>query len=163
MVQDRDKRRQHVGSRAHSAAAPALFSVGYEGRGVDELVTLLLDHGVTVLLDVRLNAISRKPGFSKRRLEAALAEAGIAYRHARALGNPKDNREPFHSGDARRGLRVFRTVLASDDAGLELGRLAELLGSERVVVFCFERDHDRCHRQVIVDRAAVGLPVVRLD
>jgi uncharacterized protein (DUF488 family) len=146
-----------------SAAAPALFSVGYEGRDLDEFVRLLRAHGVTVLLDVRLNAISRKPGFSKSRLTAALADAGIGYRHARALGNPKDNREPFHSPDRRPGLRVFRALLASDDAGLELGRLAELLGTERVAVFCFERDHNRCHRQVIVDHAGAGLPVVRLD
>ncbi len=148
---------------AAGAASPALFSVGYEGRDIDEFVALMREREVTVLVDVRLNAISRKPGFSKRRLQAALAGAGISYRHARALGNPKDNREPFHSGDPHRGARAFRTVLASDDAGLELGHLGKLLGTERVAVFCFERDHDRCHRQVIVERAAVGLPVVRLD
>lgn len=136
---------------ARAARAPALFSVGYEGRSVDELVTLLRDHRVTVLLDVRLNAISRKPGFSKHRLRTTLAAAGIEYRHARALGNPKHNREPFHTGDTARGARVFRALLASDEAGLELGHLAELLASERVAVFCFERDHDRCHRQVILD------------
>ncbi|MDQ3504076.1 MAG: DUF488 domain-containing protein [Actinomycetota bacterium] len=56
-----------------------------------------------MLLDVRLNAISRKPGFSKKRLTAALAAVGIGYRHARALGNPRDNREPFHSADPRPG------------------------------------------------------------
>jgi uncharacterized protein (DUF488 family) len=150
-------------AEATDAAAPALFSVGYEGRDLDAFVGLLQDNGVTVLLDVRLNAISRKPGFSKTRLTASLADAGIAYRHARALGNPKDNREPFHSADPQRGVRAFRALLASDDAGLELGRLAELLGSERVAVFCFERDHDRCHRQVIVDRVGAGRPVVVLD
>lgn len=149
-------------AEAVHVASPALFSVGYEGRDLDGFVGLLRENGVTVLLDVRLNAISRKPGFSKTRLLAALAEAGIGYRHARALGNPKDNREPFHSADPRSGVRVFRALLASDGAGLELGHLAELLGTERVAVFCFERDHDRCHRQVIVDRAGAGLPVVRL-
>lgn len=153
----------NVAQQPHSGPAPALFSVGYEGRDLDGFVELLRENGVTVLLDVRLNAISRKPGFSKTRLTAALADAGIGYRHARALGNPKDNREPFHSADPRPGLLVFRALLASDDAGMELGHLAELLGSERVAVFCFERDHDRCHRQVIVDRAAAGVPIVRLD
>lgn len=150
-------------SEATDSAAPVLFSVGYEGRDLDAFVGLLQDNGVTVLLDVRLNAISRKPGFSKTRLTAALTDAGIAYRHARALGNPKDNREPFHSADPQSGVRAFRTLLASDDAGLELGRLAELLGSERVAVFCFERDHNRCHRQVILERVGAGRPVVRLD
>ena len=42
------------------------------------------------------------------------------------------------------------------------GRFVEL-PRERVAVFCFERDHDRCHRQVIVDRIGAGQPVVRLD
>ena len=145
---------------------PALFSVGYEGRSIEELVALLLANKVSVLADVRLNAISRKPGFSKKRLAEALAVAGIAYWHARALGNPKENRDPFHNGDVRGGLRVFRAVLSSDDAGLELGHLAELLSTERVAVLCFERDHDRCHRQVITDRASGDmeqLPVVLLD
>jgi uncharacterized protein (DUF488 family) len=140
-----------MASAAPASRAPALFSVGYEGRNLDELVTLLREHRVTVLLDVRLNAVSRKPGFSKQRLRTALEEAGIEYRHARALGNPKDNREPFHTGDTARGVRTFRALLSSDEAGLELGYLAELLVSERVAVFCFERDHDRCHRQVILD------------
>lgn len=149
---------------AHAAhgGGPALFSVGYEGRDQSELVTLLQDNDVTIVLDVRLNAISRKPGFSKTRLSAALAAEGIAYRHARALGNPKNNREAFHAGDLSRGRRVFRALLASDDAGFELGNLAHLLGTERVAVFCFERDHDRCHRQVIVDRVTGSVPVVRL-
>ncbi len=141
---------------------PALFSVGYEGRDLEGLVGMLSANGVSVLVDVRLNAISRKPGFSKRRLQAALADAGIGYVHSRALGNPRDNRQPFHSGDMKQGLRVFRQVLGSDDAGAELGRLAGLLGQERVAVLCFERDHDRCHRQAIVDTAPAGVPVVRL-
>jgi uncharacterized protein (DUF488 family) len=49
------------------ARAPALFSVGYEGRDPSDFVELLQKNGVTVLLDVRLDAISRKPGFSKKR------------------------------------------------------------------------------------------------
>ncbi|MDQ1711279.1 MAG: hypothetical protein QOE45_729 [Frankiaceae bacterium] len=143
-----------MGPAAGTSGTPALFGVGYEGRDLDELVALLRANHVTVLLDVRLNAVSRKPGFSKQRLRAALEGAGIQYRHARALGNPKDNREPFHTGDTARGARTFRALLASDEAGLELGQLAELLASERVAVFCFERDHDRCHRQVIFDAIA---------
>jgi uncharacterized protein (DUF488 family) len=147
-----------MASAARASSPAALFSIGYEGRNLGELVALLREHRVTVLLDVRLNAVSRKPGFSKQRLRTALEEAGIKYRHARALGNPKDNREPFHTGDTARGARRFRALLASDEAGLELGHLAELLASERVAVFCFERDHDRCHRQVILDALPAPQP-----
>lgn len=145
---------------------PAVFSVGYEGRQIEGLVELLSVHGITVLVDVRLNPISRKPGFSKTRLRDALSAAGIEYRHARALGNPKDNREPFRSGDTDRGLAVFRRLLSSRHAEDELEHLTELLVHERVALLCFERAHDRCHRQAVVDVMTSRhdhVQVVRLD
>lgn len=70
------------------AGALALFSVATRAGTCPTFVELLQKNGVTVLLDVRLNAISRKPGFSTKRLTAALNAVGIGYRHARALGNP---------------------------------------------------------------------------
>ena len=80
-----------------------LVSVGYEGRSVDELIAVLRRYDVSLLVDVRLNAISRRPGFSKRALAEALHAAGIEYRHAPELGNPKENRAAFRAGhpDAR--------------------------------------------------------------
>lgn len=151
---------------AGAGLGPALLSVGYEGRDVEELVTLLVEEQVTVLLDVRLNAISRKRGFSKTRLGEALADAGITYRHSRSLGNPQDNREPFRAGDTSRGLAGFRGVLTSEDAVEEIDRLVGLLAERRVAVLCFEREHARCHRQAVVDAAAGrhdDLPVRILD
>ena len=54
---------------AHKLTRPStIVSVGYEGRSVDELVDALVDAGVSVLVDVRENAISRKRGLSKRAL-----------------------------------------------------------------------------------------------
>ena len=67
-----------------------IVSVGYQGRSVGELIDVLRQGGVEVLVDVRLNPISRKPGFSKNPLSQALAEAGIGYRHERELGNPRE-------------------------------------------------------------------------
>ena len=80
-----------------------IVSIGYERRSVEDLIRLLTRNQVDVLVDVRLNAISRKKGFSKSSLSQALREAGIEYRHKRQLGNPKDNRDPF-----RRRLKSAR-------------------------------------------------------
>lgn len=146
-------------------AAPALLSVGYEGSSIDAFVEKLQAAQVTVLVDVRFTPLSRKAGFSKTRLREALEAAGITYRHARALGNPKSNREPFWSGDVAQGRETFRAMLATDDAGLELGQLAELLQAERVAVMCFEADHDRCHRHVVVAETLnrIQVPVAHLS
>lgn len=75
-----------------SMSTSSLLSVGYEGRDVEELIAELTSSDVSVLIDVRLTPLSRKPGMSKRKLAARLETEGISYVHAKALGNPKDNR-----------------------------------------------------------------------
>lgn len=62
----------------HLPVAGRIYSVGYEGMTLDGLIDRLTDARVCVLVDVRLNPISRKPGFSRVRLAKALEEAGVA-------------------------------------------------------------------------------------
>ncbi|GAA2509076.1 hypothetical protein GCM10023100_36030 [Actinocorallia cavernae] len=140
---------------------PGLWSAGYEGRDIDSFVASLVDCRIGVVADVRLTPISRKKGFSKTRLGGALAEAGIEYTHLRALGNPKDNREPFWDGRVEVGRARFRSLLRSEEAQADLGRLAERARASRVAVLCFEKDESRCHRQVVLEtvRSRIQVPV----
>jgi transcriptional regulator with XRE-family HTH domain len=149
---------------ARRAPVTGLVSVGYEGRTLEQFVCQLLDADVAAVTDVRLTPLSRKPGFSKTRLGQALAEAGIGYRHAKALGNPKINREPFRAGRLAEAREGFRAVLTAPEAQSELGELAHAAGRERVAVLCFERDEQRCHRQVVLAavRDRTGLPITAL-
>jgi len=62
-----------------------LFTVGYEGRSIDELVDALRAAGVERLVDVRELPLSRRKGFSKTALGDTLRDAGIEYIHVRAL------------------------------------------------------------------------------
>ena len=128
-----------------------IVSVGYEGRTVEELVSLLVENEVTVLVDVRLNAVSRKKGFSKTALGRALGEAGIEYRHERALGNPKENREPFRNGDVS-AREIFSEMLGngSRDAFEAVVGLAR---EQRIALLCYERSHESCHRSCITEMA----------
>jgi uncharacterized protein (DUF488 family) len=103
-----------------------LISLGYEGRSVGDLVDDLRSQYVAILVDVRLTPLSRKPGMSKRKLAAALAEAGIDYVHLPALGNPKDNRELFRTGDPASRQR-FRALLRDEIALQALDHITELL------------------------------------
>ncbi len=75
-----------------------LFTVGYEGKTVDELLDALKGAGIELLIDVRAVAASRRPGFSKTALAGALAEQGIDYLHLRPLGTPKAGREAARKG-----------------------------------------------------------------
>jgi uncharacterized protein (DUF488 family) len=104
-----------------------------------------------VLADVRLNAVSRRRGFSKTALRTALAEAGIDYVHLRGLGNPREDRESFSAPDPEPGRARFRTRLQLPEVRADLERLRELCASAIVAVLCVERGHRRCHRGVVID------------
>lgn len=141
-----------------------IVSVGYEGRSIDDFVAELVRAGVQTVADVRLNAISRKSGFSKTRLREALAAAGISYRHMRSLGNAKENREPFWDGRVDEGRRTFRAALQAPEAESSLEELSALVLDQVVAVLCFESDVEKCHRKVIIDEvvAATEVPVAAL-
>jgi uncharacterized protein (DUF488 family) len=121
----------------------------------------LINQSVSVLVDVRLTPVSRKPGMSKRKLSAALSEAGIDYVHLPALGNPKDNRELFRTGDPRSRGR-FRALLDKRVAAQARRHNVELLDGGTVAVLCFERDHDCCHRQLVAEAVREVKPSVEL-
>lgn len=149
--------------RTAARSGTGLVSIGYEGRDVKELVELLCLSGVRVLADVRLTPLSRKPGLSRRALETALDCAGIEYRHFRALGNPRENRPPFREGRIEEGCARFETLLEGPEAAEAIAVLRDLSSTTVVAVLCFERDHDRCHRQVVIERlvsTAEGQPTV---
>ncbi len=129
-----------------------IYSVGYEGLTVDGLVERLAAAGVSTLVDVRLNPVSRKPGFSRRRLSGALAAAGIAYVHEQELGNPVDNRESFRAGDGEAGRARLRSIV-TDGGGAAIERVVALASNGRIAVLCVEREHRRCHRDVITEMA----------
>ena len=69
-----------------------LYTVGYEGRSIDDFVTILKSAGVTRLIDVREIPLSRKRGFSKSALKQRLDDESIAYVHYKELGSPSEIR-----------------------------------------------------------------------
>src|SRR4051794_20207544 len=65
-----------------------IFTIGYEGTTIGEFIAALEAAGVERVIDVRALPLSRRPGFSKSPLRAALEEMGIEYLHLKALGTP---------------------------------------------------------------------------
>ena len=138
--------------RETAAVAPprtTLVSTGYQGWTLGDFVAALRAEGVTVLLDLRQNAVSRQRGFSKGTLSRALAEAEIAYRHLPELGNPKDNRPAF----ARREPHALARYASIIDANEPLlAGLAAQYRSATTAWMCFETDEAGCHRRFVLER-----------
>lgn len=138
----------------------SLFTIGYEGRQLDELLAILGAHGVARVLDVRELPLSRRRGFSKTPLAHALAEAGIGYTHVREAGNPyRAEKDALPREDLlakyRAHLNRKRSVVA---------QVAALVGEEPVALLCYERDPLQCHRTLLAQRVArrLDLPLIEL-
>lgn len=142
-----------------------VIGVGYEGMTIEQFCESLQLLSVVTLVDVRLNALSRKRGFSKNGLRAALTEAGIAYVHLPQLGNPRENRDGFahprsRSGDPAR--EVYRQRLLTADGQAALREIRALAESGIVATMCFERDESACHRELVLDALSESVNVKSL-
>lgn len=134
------------------AAARKIFTIGYEQSRPDALLAALKDAKVQILVDARAVAASRKPGFSKRALSAALDEAGIAYLHLQKLGTPAEGRAAAHAGRMDAMWRIYDKHLNTHDAIEAMDELLAIVGKgKRVCLLCFERDPGHCHRSRIAE------------
>jgi uncharacterized protein (DUF488 family) len=131
-----------------------LHGWGYQGRDVQDLIDFAQRVSATVVVDVRLTPMSRRYGFSKRRLSDALAAAGLAYLHLPALGNPRDNRpgfaEPATPAGEAAHARFRSEVLDTPAAGDAIEQVERLAETTDLVVLCFEADQATCHRSLVI-------------
>ena len=141
--------------------SPGLFTIGYEDLRIDQFVNKLSENHINTVVDVRLTASSRRPGFSKTALTSALAAAGIGYVHERDLGNPPTNRDAFRQGRLEEGRGLMRSRLENGSAEA-LRRLVERANTERTAIMCVEVADARCHRQVIVEMVREADPQLRM-
>lgn len=141
-----------------------VFTIGYEGTDLASFLAKLASAGIRQVIDVREVPLSRKRGFSKSALAAALAENGIRYLHLRDLGDPKPGREAARRGDHPGFLRIYRRHLAGTAAQAALAEATRQADAVRSCLLCFERDHEGCHRSIVADAmtAATGVKVTHL-
>jgi len=134
------------------AAAPGVMTIGYEGHTLEGYLNLLIEHGVTILCDVRRNAISRKYGFSKGTLAKVSEGVGLRYEHLPELGIASEKRQGLDSQtdyDAlfqeykRRDLPRQRKALGTIRGWVQ--------GGARVALTCYEHSPVQCHRHCVAD------------
>lgn len=129
-----------------------LFTIGYEKATPAAVLESLKEARVSLLVDTRAVAASRKPGFSKRQLAASLDEIGIRYLHLQKLGTPTEGREAARKGDLKTLWRIYNKHLKTPDAKEAMDELLALMDSgQRICLLCFERDPATCHRTRIAE------------
>ncbi|MDP8916225.1 MAG: DUF488 domain-containing protein [Pseudomonadota bacterium] len=134
-----------------------LFTIGYEGATLPDVIGRLQAAGVQVLIDVRAIAASRRPGFSKTLLAASLAEAGIDYVHLRALGTPAAGRRAARAGRTAEMRAIYALQLETPEAQLALLHAGEIAAERPAALLCYEADATTCHRAMTAERLCVHL------
>jgi uncharacterized protein (DUF488 family) len=157
---------------------PKVVTIGVYGFTLDRFLDALREADVRVLLDVRQRRGVRGREYAwanARRLQAALAAAGLEYRHHIELAPTTELRRLQYREDDRRGVgrrsrvelapayreRYVREIL--DRADLD-SIFRELPAAGAAALFCVERDPEACHRSLIAERIAArgGVPVIHL-
>jgi uncharacterized protein (DUF488 family) len=131
-----------------------LFTVGYEGREINEFVNYLKQFNVSRLIDVRELPLSRKAGFSKSSLKKRLEDENIQYVHLKSLGSPSLIRNKLKSDqDYDYFFKEYTEYLSGKLNALE--ELYDYVSDGINCIMCFERSPKKCHRTVIVEKVQV--------
>jgi uncharacterized protein (DUF488 family) len=139
-----------------------IFTIGYEGTTVPEFIAALRNAGVERVIDVRALPLSRRPGFSKTPIRAALAEAGIDYVHLKALGTPAEGRAAARAGRHADLERIYAGQLELPEAMAQSAQMLELVREKPSALLCMEREPAHCHRTLLIDAVAANSTVVHL-
>jgi uncharacterized protein (DUF488 family) len=145
-----------------------VVTVGVYGSTLDAFLSALDAADVRLLLDVRQRRGVRGPEYSwanAKRLQAALAEAGIEYQHHLELAPTTELRQVQYLEDDRQGVgKRSRERLAREYAErytheildhADLAPIVEAMPTDgATALFCVERDPEACHRSIVAGRMA---------
>lgn len=128
-----------------------IFTIGYEGANLQPFIDTLATAGVRHVIDIRDVPASRKRGFSKNALSAALVENEIAYTHLKPLGDPKPGREAMRGGDYAAFLEIYNAHVTQPSGQASLIDAIAIALEKPSVLLCYERDPKHCHRTLVAD------------
>ena len=149
-------------------AARAAATIGVYGWTLEAFLDALRGAGVTRVVDVRQRRGVRGAEYAwanAKRLESALADAGIEYLHEPELAPTTELRQVQYAEDERQGVgKRSRTELADEYRRrylaeildrVDLEAVAEGLPRDGLAAFlCVERDPEACHRSLVAERLA---------
>lgn len=136
-------------NEARSLQGADFYTIGYEGRKIDQLLALLQDAEIRTLIDIRYSPISMyRPEISKKNISKSVEAIGIHYLHKPEWGVPKDIRAKAIDSGTRDVIWEWYDKFVIEQFFLK--NLHWFLNIEHpVVLMCYEADPTECHRHRI--------------
>lgn len=133
-----------------------IWTIGHSSHPLEHFLSLLRQHQIEVLVDVRRFPGSRTfPHFRRENLERELAAVGIEYRWLEDLGGrrssavgsgPSPNR-----GWRNKSFRNYADYMMTVEFRAACDDLLRIALSRRTAIMCSESVFWRCHRRLISD------------
>jgi len=128
-----------------------LFTIGYEGKTIEQFLNILILNNIRVLCDVRNTPFSHKFGFSKNSLSHFTKELNILYTHFPELGIEPSLRQALNDrSDYQKLFTQYAYNVNSKKESLE--QIQSLIDThQRIALMCFEHKPQDCHRHKLRD------------
>jgi uncharacterized protein (DUF488 family) len=135
---------------AMTNSAMTIHTIGHSNHSFSRFLSLLQAQRIEVVVDARSQPASRfSPHFSRKRLETALAEAGVDYVFSGTElgGRPKSPDCYDESGKV-----AYDRIEQQEFYQRGIRQLLELLPRRRLCLLCAEENPATCHRRLLVAR-----------
>jgi uncharacterized protein (DUF488 family) len=131
---------------ARSISTADFFTIGYEGRSAEDLLSALHKAEVRLLVDVRHSPVSMyRPELSKRNFAEFLAREGIEYLHVPQWGVPRTIRAQAVEAGSRESIwRWYDENVVEPYFTRNLHRFLNM--GNPLAMMCMEADPEECHR-----------------
>jgi uncharacterized protein (DUF488 family) len=128
-----------------------LLTVGHSNHTVERLLSLLAEHRVQVLVDVRSAPYARyATQFNREQLQPAVTAAGLTYLF---MGEELGGRQLGGIISKDKRLEKYAEVAAAPGFRRGIERLLKGAQTYRIALLCAEEDPTECHRRIWVTQA----------
>ncbi|HEU5312501.1 MAG TPA: DUF488 domain-containing protein [Candidatus Udaeobacter sp.] len=143
-----------------------IWTIGHSTRAIDIFISLLCEHEIRLLADVRSWPGSKRfPQFNKEALSKSLKEHGIRYEHFPELGGRRKPRtESKNTAWRNASFRGYADYMETKEFSKGIERLLDLTSAAGpAAIMCAEAVWWRCHRSLISDYLKIrGIEVIHI-
>lgn len=121
------------------------FTIGYEGKDIDQFLNILVQNKIGLLIDIRRNPFSMNFFYIGGALSKKLKDVDIDYLHIPELGIESEERKNLKTKEDYENLfEKYRRTLPIKE--VYINRIIELGTNRSVALLCYEADSSFCHR-----------------
>jgi uncharacterized protein (DUF488 family) len=132
-------------------------TIGHSTRPIEEFISLLNQHGITRLVDIRTVPGSRhNPQYGQQALEDYLGKNDIEYVYQKDLGGLRPKvQHSINMGWHNQSFRNYADYMQTDEFKKGIEELIAQSREHTIAIMCAEAVPWRCHRSLVGDALLV--------